>query len=117
MIGALGKSAQLPFSAWLPRAMSGPTTVSALLHAATMVAAGIYLLVRIGPLLPSAVLDITAIIGALTALYGSLCAVNQDDIKKIFAFSTVSQLGFMTLAVGVLSASSAYYHLWTHAYF
>lgn len=117
VIGAMGKSAQLPFSPWLARAMSGPTPVSALLHAATMVTAGVYLLIRIGSFLPIDVLNLVAVIGALTAFYGAFSAYGQDDVKKVFAYSTVSQLGYMFLAVGVGAIGSSFFHLWTHAFF
>ncbi len=117
LIGAMGKSAQFPFSAWLPRAMTGPTPVSALIHAATMVAAGVYLLVRVGAHLPIEIQNATAIIGALTAFFGANVAITQNDIKQVLAYSTVSQLGFMFLAIGVGAVESAFFHLWTHAFF
>lgn len=117
LIGAMGKSAQFPFSAWLPRAMTGPTPVSALIHAATMVAAGVYLLVRVGSYLPIEVQNATAIVGVLTAFFGAYTAITQHDIKQVLAYSTVSQLGFMFLAIGVGAVESAFFHLWTHAFF
>ncbi len=117
LIGAMGKSAQFPFSAWLPRAMTGPTPVSALIHAATMVAAGVYLLVRVGAYLPIEIQNATAIIGALTAFFGATVAITQNDIKQVLAYSTVSQLGFMFLAIGAGAVESAFFHLWTHAFF
>jgi len=117
LIGAMGKSAQLPFSAWLPRAMTGPTPVSALIHAATMVAAGVYLLLRVGPFLPAFILTITVVVGTLTAFFGAFTAVTQHDIKQVLAYSTVSQLGFMFLGIGVGAFESSFFHLWTHAFF
>ncbi len=116
--GAVGKSAQLPLHVWLPDAMEGPTPVSALIHAATMVAAGVYMLARIGFLLaaaPSAVL--IAWIGALTALFAAVVATQQDDIKRILAYSTLSQLGYMIMAAGLLATQAAMFHLFTHAFF
>lgn len=117
LIGAMGKSAQLPFSGWLPRAMTGPTPVSALIHAATMVAAGVYLMLRVGPFLPEVVLTCAAIVGALTAFFGAFTAVTQHDVKQVLAYSTVSQLGFMFLGIGVGAFESSFFHLWTHAFF
>ncbi len=117
VIGAMGKSAQFPFSAWLPRAMTGPTPVSALIHAATMVVAGVYLLIRMSNYMNVETLLLVAIIGGLTALYGAFSAITQNDLKKILAYSTISQLGFMFLAVGVGGSSSALFHLWTHGFF
>jgi NADH-quinone oxidoreductase subunit L len=117
--GAVAKSAQIPLYVWLPDAMAGPTPVSALIHAATMVTAGIYLLVRMSPVLVMSIdaLEIIAWIGALTALMAALIALRQDDIKKILAYSTVSQLGFMFLAVGVGAFRESIFHLVTHAFF
>ena len=117
LIGAMGKSGQFPFMAWLPRAMTGPTPVSALIHAATMVAAGVYLLIRVAPILPELILNATVIIGVVTATIGAFSALTQHDIKKVLAYSTVSQLGFMFLGIGVGSVGSAFFHLWTHAFF
>ncbi len=117
VMGCFGKSAQFPFYHWLPRAMAGPTPVSALIHAATMVAAGIYLLVRISPYLHPIILDFTALIGGLSALMAGVAAMTQWDIKKVLAYSTISQLGYMTLAVGVGAREMALFHLWTHAFF
>ena len=117
LIGAMGKSAQFPFSVWLPRAMTGPTPVSALIHAATMVAAGVYLLIRVGEYLPEVVLNITVVVGVVTAFYGAFCAMTQHDIKQVLAFSTISQLGYMFLAIGVGAVGGAFFHLWTHAFF
>ncbi|WP_420315699.1 NADH-quinone oxidoreductase subunit L [Ekhidna sp.] len=116
-IGAFGKSAQLPFSGWLTKAMVGPTPVSALIHAATMVAAGVYLLFRVAPFLHPMALTIVAFIGALTALFGGLSALFQNDIKKVLAYSTISQLGYMVLGIGVGGASASVFHLFTHAFF
>jgi NADH-quinone oxidoreductase subunit L len=117
--GAVAKSAQIPLYVWLPDAMAGPTPVSALIHAATMVTAGIYLLVRMSPVLVMSIdaLEVIAWIGALTALMAALIALRQDDIKKILAYSTVSQLGFMFLAVGVGAFRESIFHLITHAFF
>ena len=120
--GAAGKSGQFPLHVWLPDAMEGPTPVSALIHAATMVAAGVYLVARVFPLfaaagLTSAALVTVAWIGAFTALFAALIAVAQTDIKRILAYSTVSQLGFMMLALGVGSVAAAMVHLIAHALF
>jgi len=117
LLGAMGKSGQFPFMAWLPRAMTGPTPVSALIHAATMVAAGVYLLIRVAPVLPEIVLTTTVIVGVMTATVGAFSALTQHDIKKVLAYSTVSQLGFMFMSIGAGSVSSAFFHLWTHAFF
>jgi NADH-quinone oxidoreductase subunit L len=118
-LGALGKSAQFPFHVWLPDAMEGPTPVSALIHAATMVAAGVYLMVRVAPLLSHAPELMSAIfaIGVLTAFLAATMALVESDIKRVLAFSTVSQLGFMMAAVGSGGAGAAYFHLLTHAFF
>ncbi|WP_293909006.1 NADH-quinone oxidoreductase subunit L [Deinococcus sp.] len=119
LVGAVGKSGQLPLTTWLPDAMAGPTPVSALIHAATMVTAGVYLIARshfFYDLAPGASLWV-AWAGGLTALYGALSALNQTDIKKILAYSTVSQLGYMFLAVGLHSYTAAVFHLLTHAFF
>lgn len=115
--GCLGKSAQFPFHVWLPDAMEGPTPVSALIHAATMVAAGVYLLYKVFFMLTPQVLDVIAIIGAVTAFIGAFCAIAQNDIKKLLAYSTISQLGFMTLAIGTGAWYAALFHLVTHAFF
>jgi NADH-quinone oxidoreductase subunit L len=119
MGGAAAKSAQIPLHVWLPDAMAGPTPVSALIHAATMVTAGVYLTVRMSPVLVQSVdaMTIIAWVGAMTALMAALIAVRQDDIKKILAYSTVSQLGFMFLAVGVGAFRESIFHLVTHAFF
>ncbi len=119
--GAVGKSAQLPLHVWLPDAMEGPTPVSALIHAATMVAAGVYMMVRLTFLLelPEAATaaNVIAVVGAVTALFAALCATQQNDIKKVLAYSTLSQLGYMVLAVGALAPQAAFFHLFTHAFF
>ncbi|MGX5690320.1 NADH-quinone oxidoreductase subunit L [Arcticibacter tournemirensis] len=116
-LGAVAKSAQFPLHTWLPDAMEGPTSVSSLIHAATMVAAGVFLLARINPLFSADVLTVIAIIGAFTAFMSASIALVQNDIKRILAFSTISQLGFMMLAMGVGAQSSAIFHLVTHAFF
>ena len=117
--GAVAKSAQIPLHVWLPDAMAGPTPVSALIHAATMVTAGVYLTVRLSPVLIQSLdaMEIIAWIGALTALLGALIAIRQDDIKKILAYSTISQLGYMFLGVGVGAFREGIFHLVTHAFF
>ncbi len=119
LLGAAGKSAQLPLSTWLPDAMAGPTPVSALIHAATMVTGGVYLIARmhfVYDLAPNAS-SVVAWVGALTALYGALSAVAQTDIKKILAYSTISQLGYMFLAVGAGAYWAGIFHVMTHAFF
>jgi NADH-quinone oxidoreductase subunit L len=120
LIGAIGKSAQIPLFIWLPDAMAGPTPVSALIHAATMVTAGVYLLVRVNPVL-AASFDwlpwLIAIVGCATAFLAATIAVAQNDIKKVLAYSTVSQLGYMFLAVGSGGYSAAIFHMITHAFF
>ncbi|MCD4656567.1 MAG: NADH-quinone oxidoreductase subunit L [Planctomycetes bacterium] len=115
--GAVGKSAQFPLHVWLPDAMEGPTPVSALIHAATMVAAGVFLTARVMPLLTPGALSIIALIGGFTALFAASIAIVQSDIKKVLAYSTISQLGFMMLAVGVGNYTAAIFHLMTHAFF
>jgi len=117
--GALGKSAQLPLHTWLPDAMEGPTPVSALIHAATMVTAGVYMLVRCNALLVLSPVTMTVIaaIGLLTALYAGSVAIVQTDMKRILAYSTISQLGFMFLAVGLGAFSTGIFHLYNHAFF
>ena len=117
--GAVGKSAQIPLYVWLPDAMAGPTPVSALIHAATMVTAGVYMVARLSPLYVSApgVLALVATIGALTALVAGLIATSQNDIKKVLAYSTVSQLGYMFIGVGVGAFFAGTQHLVTHAFF
>ena len=118
-IGATGKSAQIPLYTWLPDAMAGPTPVSALIHAATMVTAGIYMIARSNALYTHAVLtnNIIAIIGAATALLAATIALKQNDIKKVLAYSTVSQLGYMFLALGTGAYTAAVFHVMTHAFF
>lgn len=116
-MGCVGKSAQFPLFAWLPDAMEGPTPVSALIHAATMVAAGIYLLVKIHVLLHPDVLQIIAFVGAITAFLGAVPALFQTDIKKVLAYSTISQLGYMVMAIGVKSFEASFFHLMTHGFF
>jgi len=116
--GAAGKSAQFPLHVWLPDAMEGPTPVSALIHAATMVAAGVYMLCRVFFIIePSGALPVIAWIGGFTALLAALIAVQQNDIKRILAYSTLSQLGYMVMAVGLSGPTAAMYHLTTHAFF
>jgi NADH-quinone oxidoreductase subunit L len=115
--GAVGKSAQFPLHVWLPDAMEGPTPVSALIHAATMVAAGVYMLCRILFLLNADALHIIAYIGGFTSLLAALIAVQQNDIKRIIAYSTLSQLGYMVMAVGLNGPTPAMFHLTTHAFF
>lgn len=117
VMGALGKSAQFPFFGWLPKAMAGPTPVSALIHAATMVAAGVYLLIRLVPFLTPQVLTFVAFTGSLTAIVAAYAALTQHDIKKVLAFSTISQLGYMVMGVGVGAYQASLFHLWTHAFF
>lgn len=119
--GATGKSAQIPLYVWLPDAMAGPTPVSALIHAATMVTAGIYLIARmsflINPVLAPEAMQVITVIGVATALMAALIAVTQYDIKKVLAYSTVSQLGYMVMALGVAGYSAAIFHVMTHAFF
>ncbi len=118
-IGAAGKSAQIPLYVWLPDAMAGPTPVSALIHAATMVTAGVYMIIRLHPMYlmaPNAMM-VVATVGALTALISATIGIAQNDIKKILAYSTVSQLGYMFLGVGVGAFGAALFHLMTHAFF
>jgi NADH-quinone oxidoreductase subunit L len=118
LIGATGKSAQIPLFVWLPDAMAGPTPVSALIHAATMVTSGLYLLARLSPLvLNSGALWIIATVGAVTAIMAATVAITQNDIKKVLAYSTVSQLGYMFLAAGVGAFFVAIFHVMTHAFF
>src|SRR5210317_610123 len=119
LLGACGKSAQLPLMTWLADAMAGPTPVSALIHAATMVTAGVYLLCRLFPLVSLSAVGMTAItaIGALTALYAATCAMAQREIKRVLAYSTMSQVGYMFMAVGAGTVTGAMFHLLTHAFF
>lgn len=118
-IGAMGKSAQVPLHVWLPDSMEGPTPISALIHAATMVTAGIFMVARMSPLfeLSETALWFIMVIGATTAFFMGLVAIVQDDIKKVVAYSTLSQLGYMTVALGVSAYSLAIFHLYTHAFF
>jgi NADH-quinone oxidoreductase subunit L len=117
--GAVGKSAQFPLHVWLPDAMEGPTPISALIHAATMVAAGVYMLVRVAFVIQSSqtTLLVIAWIGTITAVMAALIATQQNDIKRILAYSTLSQLGYMVMAVGLASNDAAMFHLFTHAFF
>jgi NADH-quinone oxidoreductase subunit L len=115
--GAVGKSAQFPLHVWLPDAMEGPTPVSALIHAATMVAAGVYLVARIFPLMTADALLVVAYIGAITAFISATIAITQNDIKKVLAYSTISQLGYMIMGLGVGAYSAGFFHLVTHAMF
>ena len=117
--GAIGKSAQFPLHVWLPDAMEGPTPISALIHAATMVAAGVYMLVRVAFVIQSSqpALLVIAWIGTITAVMAALIATQQNDIKRILAYSTLSQLGYMIMAVGLASNDAAMFHLFTHAFF
>ena len=119
MVGAAGKSAQIPLYVWLPDAMEGPTPVSALIHAATMVTAGVYMVARSHVIFERApmALTVVAIVGTLTALFAATIGVTQTDIKKVLAYSTVSQLGYMFIACGVGAFSAAIFHLLTHAFF
>jgi NADH-quinone oxidoreductase subunit L len=117
--GAVGKSAQFPLHVWLPDAMEGPTPISALIHAATMVAAGVYMLVRVAFVIQASqtALLVVAWIGTITAAMAALIATQQNDIKRILAYSTLSQLGYMVMAVGLASNDAAMFHLFTHAFF
>ncbi len=117
--GACGKSAQLPLHVWLPDAMEGPSPVSALIHAATMVTAGIYMIARCGAIFTASptAMKVVAVVGAVTALVAATIALVQTDMKRILAYSTISQLGFMVLGAGAYSAGAAVYHLFTHAFF
>jgi NADH-quinone oxidoreductase subunit L len=118
-IGAMGKSAQVPLHVWLPDSMEGPTPISALIHAATMVTAGIFMVARMSPLfeLSQTALNFVLLIGATTAFFTGLIGIVQNDIKRVVAYSTLSQLGYMTVALGVSAYSAAVYHLMTHAFF
>ena len=119
LVGVAGKSAQIPLFVWLPDAMAGPTPVSALIHAATMVTAGVYLIVRSAPLysVNHSVQYFVATLGAATALFAATIAAGQYDIKKVLAYSTISQLGFMVAAAGMGAYAAAIFHLATHAFF
>ena len=118
-IGATGKSAQIPLFVWLPDAMAGPTPVSALIHAATMVTAGVYMVARCSIIFASApaIMTVVAVIGVLTALFAATIGMVQNDIKKVLAYSTISQLGYMFLAMGVGAFSAGIFHVMTHAFF
>ena len=118
-IGAMGKSAQFPLHVWLPDSMEGPTPISALIHAATMVTAGIFMVARMSPLfeLSDAALNFVMVIGAITALFMGFLGIIQNDIKRVVAYSTLSQLGYMTVALGASAYSVAVFHLMTHAFF
>jgi NADH-quinone oxidoreductase subunit L len=118
-IGATGKSAQIPLYVWLPDAMAGPTPVSALIHAATMVTAGVYMVARCSVIFASApaILTVVAVVGVLTAIFAATIGLVQNDIKKVLAYSTISQLGYMFLAMGVGAFSSGIFHVMTHAFF
>jgi len=116
-LGAVGKSAQFPLHVWLPDAMEGPTPVSALIHAATMVAAGVYLVARTFPMMTADALMFIAYVGAITAFVSATIAIAQNDIKKVLAYSTVSQLGYMVMGLGVGAYTAGYFHLVTHAMF
>jgi NADH-quinone oxidoreductase subunit L len=116
-MGAVGKSAQFPLHVWLPDAMEGPTPVSALIHAATMVAAGVYMLARVFVMLSADALTVIAYTGAITAFISATIAITQNDIKKVLAYSTISQLGYMVMAHGIGAYSFAMFHLTTHAFF
>src|SRR5690606_7989707 len=120
--GAVGKCAQMPLHVWLPDAMEGPTPVSALIHAATMVAAGVYMLFRLQLSIGAGAFDnfagdTIAIVGGVTALCAALMATQQNDIKRVLAYSTLSQLGYMVMAVGLLHGEAGMFHLFTHAWF
>jgi NADH dehydrogenase subunit L (EC 1.6.5.3) len=118
-VGAMGKSAQVPLHVWLPGSMEGPTPISALIHAATMVTAGIFMVSRMSPMfeLSDVALTVVMVVGAITALFMGLLGIVQNDIKKVVAYSTLSQLGYMTVALGVSAYSVAIFHLMTHAFF
>ena len=118
-VGAMGKSAQVPLHVWLPDSMEGPTPISALIHAATMVTAGIFMVARMSPLfeLSETALSVVIVIGATTAFFMGLIGIVQNDIKRVVAYSTLSQLGYMTVALGASAYSAAIFHLMTHAFF
>ena len=118
LLGAIGKSAQFPLHSWLPDAMEGPTSVSALIHSATMVTAGVFLVARFFPLFnASDIMSVVAIVGAVTAVFAASMALVADDIKRVLAYSTVSQLGYMMFALGIGAYGAAVFHLFTHAFF
>ena len=118
-IGAMGKSAQLGLHTWLPDAMEGPTPVSALIHAATMVTAGVFMVCRLSPLFEYAptALTVVTVVGAATAFFAATVGLTQNDIKRVIAYSTCSQLGYMFFAAGVGAYRAAMFHLFTHAFF
>jgi NADH-quinone oxidoreductase subunit L len=117
-MGAVGKSAQFPLHSWLPDAMEGPTSVSALIHSATMVTAGVFLVARFFPLSEASdAMDLVALIGAFTAVFASSMALVSNDIKRVLAYSTISQLGYMVMALGIGAYAPAIFHLFTHAFF
>ena len=118
-VGAMGKSAQVPLHVWLPDSMEGPTPISALIHAATMVTAGIFMVARMSPLfeLSQTALSVVLIIGAITAFFTGLLGLVQQDIKRVIAYSTLSQLGYMTVALGASAYAAGIFHLMTHAFF
>src|SRR4029077_8725488 len=118
-VGAMGKSAQFPLHVWLPDSMEGPTPISALIHAATMVTAGIFMVARMSPLfeLSDTALSVVTVVGATTALFMAFLGIVQYDIKRVVAYSTLSQLGYMTVALGASAYSVAIFHLMTHAFF
>ena len=118
LLGAIGKSAQFPLHSWLPDAMEGPTSVSALIHSATMVTAGVFLVARFFPLFQASdIMSVVAIVGAVTAVFAATMALVADDIKRVLAYSTVSQLGYMMFALGIGAYGAAVFHLFTHAFF
>ena len=116
-LGCVAKSAQFPLQVWLPDAMEGPTPASSLIHAATMVAAGVYMMVRVSPLLTESTMIIITFVGAITAFMAAFSAITQYDIKRVLAYSTISQLGFMVMAIGAGAKEWAFFHLATHAFF
>src|SRR5438445_2970790 len=118
-LGAVGKSAQVPLHVWLPDVMEGPTPISALIHAATMVTAGVFMVARLSPLynLSPAAMDVVAVTGGMTALFAATIALTQNDIKRVVAWSTVSQLGYMMMACGLGAYVAGIYHLLTHGAF
>src|SRR5262249_19306240 len=118
-IGAMGKSAQIPLHTWLPDAMEGPTPVSALIHAATMVTAGVFMVCRLSPMFEYAptALTVVTVVGAVTCLFAASIGLVQNDIKRVIAYSTCSQLGYMFFGAGVSAYGAAMFHLFTHAFF
>ena len=118
-VGAMGKSAQMPLHVWLPDSMEGPTPISALIHAATMVTAGVFMVARMSPIFEQSdvALSFVLVIGATTALLTGLLGIVQNDIKRVVAYSTLSQLGYMTAALGASAYAAAIFHLMTHAFF